>query len=115
MKNFFLSLTAIFIAASFAVRQSLNAAPVAKTDGTMQIKVLEPRNYLLKFSGELIIAILRQATKYQQIIGVVYREHSTADLKTVVSSVLHTQLVRSTHLSNGFGYHFNASIQIMLW
>lgn len=34
--------------ASFSVGQSLDGAPIAKTDGTMQIKVLELRNYLLK-------------------------------------------------------------------
>jgi hypothetical protein len=48
MKRLFISLTAVFITAAFAVGQSPSVAPAAKDDGETEIKVLELRNYLLK-------------------------------------------------------------------
>lgn len=48
MKELLISLAAILISASMARGQSLVAAPVTKTDGGTEIKVLELRNYLLK-------------------------------------------------------------------
>lgn len=48
MKILSFSLTVIFMTASVAFGQTRDAAPVSRTNGTGQIKVLELRNYLLK-------------------------------------------------------------------